>query len=218
MTKQEFYGLFVILCETYNREATKSLCLSYYMILEHLKFEDFKSAVVAILSSRKYSSLPMPADILEAINGSSDDKAMLALHELEHAMSRVGAYNSVCFQDSIVMETVLRMGGWIKLCRMTEDEWKFLKKEFMNIYKALSKISFEAPAYLVGIEQKEAEANGYFEDAQKANIYLVGFKEVQNKYILARQYEDLENALQTKQIKAPTNKVLELALKIGQKI
>jgi len=218
MTKQEFYGLFTILCETYNREATKSLCLSYYMILEHLKFEDFKSAIVTILSNRKYSSLPMPADILEAINGSSDDKAMLALHELESAMSRVGAYNSVCFKDVNIMETVFRMGGWIKICRTNEDEWKFLKKEFMNIYKTLSKISFEAPAYLVGIEQRDAESNGYFEDAQKANIYLVGFKEVENKYILARQYEELENVLQIKQIKAPKNKVMQLAANIGQKI
>lgn len=218
MTKQEFYGLFTILCETYNREATKSLSLSYYMILQHLEFEDFKSAVVAILSSRKYSSLPLPADIIEAINGSSDDKALLALHELEDAMSRVGAYNSVCFKDVMIMESIHRLGGWIKLCRTTEDEWKFLKKEFMNVYKTLSKISFEAPAYLVGIEQRDAEANGYFEDAQKANIYLIGFKEVQNKYILARQYEELEKALCIKQIKAPKNKVLELASKIGQKI
>ena len=217
MNKFEFRDVFTLLCETYGKEPTKVLMSAYYMVLEDLTVDQIKSAIKSILANRKYSSLPLPAEILEFINGSQDDKALLALHELESAMKKVGAYNSVCFSDSIIMETASRMGGWARLCRTTEDEWKFLKKEFINIYKALSKTNFEAPKYLIGLHQNENECNGFIEDVEKTPLYLVGFKNIKNDYICVKQFPELAQALNL-QIEAPKNKVAQLVANIGQRI
>lgn len=217
MSKNEFLAIFTMLCETYNREPTKGLSMAYYMVLQNITAGQFRDATINILATRKFSTLPLPADILDAINGSADDNALLALHELEAAMQSVGAYNSVCFSDKVTMETVKRMGGWVKICRTHEDEWKFQKKEFCNIYKALSKTSFEPTNYLTGIHQAENEKNAFCDEVEKSEIYLIGFKNVANRYITARQFPELATSLNL-HLEAPKNKVMQLVGNLATKI
>ena len=177
MTKTEFAELFTLLCTTYNKEATKTLMSAYYMVLSELSKEQFQDAIKKMLATRKYTNLPMPADILEAVYGNPDDEALIALKELEDAMGIFGAYKSVIFKNKLIMACVEGMGGWQIICQMPLDEWKFQKQEFLKLYKAYMK-SGKAPLvdYLVGIAEQKNRFEGYLEDADETPVHLVGYE------------------------------------------
>ena len=180
MTKHEFFPLFTLLCETYNREATKSLSMAYYMVLDGLTVDEFQKAVKSILASRKYSTMPLPADLLEAVHGSTEDKALIALAELESAIGRHGTHKSVCFQDRHIMAAVQAIGGWVSIGTMEQKEWEFKRKEFLKVYQASlrSPGGFDAPRYLVGVAEQQNRFNGHEEYADQEHIQLIGNFEI----------------------------------------
>lgn len=177
MTKQEFAELFTLLCTTYNKEATKTLMSAYYMVLAELSKEQFQDAIKAMLATRKYANLPMPADILEAVYGNPDDEALIALKELEDAMGIFGAYKSVIFKNKLIMACVEGMGGWQRICQMPLDEWKFKNQEFLKLYRAYTRSGkYPQVDYLIGIAERDNRFAGYLKDADATPVYLVGYK------------------------------------------
>lgn len=198
MTKNDFVPLFTMLCEVYNREPSKTLMLAYYTVLEDLTKEEFEGAVKNILSSRKYSTLPLPSDILEYKYGNADDNAILALKTLEEAMERQGSYNSVCFKDEAISSAVLSMGGWIAICRTSTEDWKFVKKEFINLYKALTRNPSNLKkdiTHLVGWNEHQNRIAGYDNDATNEDVTLIGFDEIRNEKIKVYQLPELKEKL-----------------------
>ena len=213
MNKTEFRDVFALLCETYGKEPTKVLMSAYYMVLEDLTVEEFKSSIKSILASRKYSTMPLPADILEFVNGSADDNSLIALKILENEMARSGSYNSVCFKDSAIMTVVDNMGGWINLCRITEDEWKFRKKEFLDLYKALLRNPnrLHAVPYLAGLNEHNNRINGFDNEADNEDVKLIGFDEVKNEKVKVAQIPELRKILKLDAPKLENqNKVMQM--------
>lgn len=198
MTKQEFTPLFTMLCEVYNREPSKTLMLAYYTVLEDLTKEEFEGAVKNILANRKYSTLPLPSDILEVKFGNVDDNAILALKTLEDAMEAQGSYNSVCFRDEAITSAVIGLGGWISLCRTPLSDWKFLKKEFLDLYKALQRNPRGLRSdvyYLVGLNEHQNRINGFDDVADNEDVTLIGFSEVKNEKVKVTQIPELRKIL-----------------------
>ena len=177
MTKQEFAETFTLLCATYNKEASKSLMSAYFMVLEDLTISEFQTAVKSVLATRKFTNLPMPADILEAVYGNPDDEALIALKELEDAMGIFGAYKSVIFKNKLIMACVEGMGGWQRICQMPLDEWKFKNQEFLKLYRAYTRGGkYPQVDYLIGIAEQKNRFDGYLEDADETPVHLVGYE------------------------------------------
>ena len=173
----EFAELFTLLCTTYNKEATKTLMSAYYMVLSELSKEQFQDAIKKMLATRKYTNLPMPADILEAVYGNPDDEALIALKELEDAMGIFGAYKSVIFKNKLIMACVEGMGGWQIICQMPLDEWKFKNQEFLKLYRAYTRGGkYPQVDYLIGIAEQKNRFEGYLEDADETPVHLVGYE------------------------------------------
>ncbi len=197
MTRSEFTQLFALLCEAYNREATSGLSSAYFLVLEELSFEEFKLAVRRILSERKYSTMPMPAELLEAVHGSTEEKAIIALKTLEEAIENHGAYASVCFEDKAIMCAIQALGGWESICRLEADEWKFKRKEFQKIYQAALKNpqSFRAPRYLAGTFERQ---NSFQGEENQEKIKMIGNFRIAGKMVLeitAEKFDMLAPAL-----------------------
>lgn len=178
MTKMEFAKTFAVLAEVYNREVTELLVEAYYIVLNDFTKEQFDYAVKQVLTSRKYSSIPLPADLLEAVYGNPDDKALLALKELEDAMAEHGAYKSVCFEDSIISTCVENLGGWATVCQMELKDWDWKKKEFLSLYKALIRnpSSIKKTPYLVGLMEHQNRNNGFDDIANETKVIMIGTK------------------------------------------
>lgn len=147
----------MMMCAVANREPTEILLDTYYALLKDLSEDQFQSAVTHVLSDRQYTNLPIPANIREAAIGKLDDEALIALAKLERAMPTWGAYRSIIFDDPIIHAIVQSMGGWVKVCVMPDDEWKFRRIEFLKTYKAFAPNlnRLQVPFKLVGIDESD---------------------------------------------------------------
>jgi hypothetical protein len=107
--------------------------------------------------------LPKPADIVRMLAGSTQDAGLVAWAKVDKAVRHVGTYRSVVFDDALTHRIVSDMGGWVSLGTKTEDEWPFLKNEFVNRYRGYRGRS-EVPEYppvLIGISQSQNSREGF---------------------------------------------------------
>lgn len=197
LDKGKFKEGMSVLCEMFSREPSKFLLQGYYMVLQSLTEEQFERAIENILADRKYNKLPLPAEIKEMVLGKAEDKAIMALDKLEKGMARIGKYNSAVFDDPLIHAVVETMGGWIKLCSMEWEEWKFARKDFERIYKAYM-ANFDRiniPTRLIGISEHQNDFNcldvktqvEYAGDKQQALAWIAGREtkapEIENKNV-----------------------------------
>ena len=145
------------LCEIYNKQPTKSLLELYYFVLQDMENVDFTNSIKNILQNRKYATLPKPAEILEYTRPNTQQLAIIAIDDIERAIRRGGAYSSITFEDKVINSIIDHLGGWIKVCQMSENEWKWAKKEIPLMYETYAKRAHH-PAHLIGISEKD---NGF---------------------------------------------------------
>jgi len=79
---------------------------------------------------------PKPADIVKALEGTTQDTACMAWAKVQQAVGSVGGYRSVVFDDPIIHLAIVDVGGWPELCECPMKELPFLQKRFENAYRA----------------------------------------------------------------------------------
>lgn len=178
-TDERFLFVMAALGEAAGQESSAFKEKVYAEALKDVPIGQIESAAWEIIRNRTLSTFPKVGEIREYIHGGkSEDKAVLALNKLERAMSSVGKYRSVTFDDPFITATVSAMGGWPKICCMEQDEWKWARKDFDKIYRAFSQqpiASLQIPEHLPGIEERDNSANGY---NAASKVVLVGYKNV----------------------------------------
>lgn len=172
LTKQDFAQQFTALCEVYDKEPTKALMEIYFSILQHLDPEVFKQCIMGLLANRVYPSFPKPAEILESTLVDTDALVLGAWSKLSETMARVGAYESVLFDDPIITRFIeMQRGGWQGLCQTTFDDMVWVRKDFEKFYVAMvrTKAEFE-PKVIPGIHEGNDTAIGLREFARLPHI------------------------------------------------
>jgi hypothetical protein len=127
--------------------------------------------------------MPKPADVVRMLQGSTQDSALLAWAKVDRAMRTVGNYRSVVFDDALIHRVLTEMGGWVQLGTKTDDEWPFLKNEFVNRYRGYRGRS-EVPEYppvLVGIAEASNSEQGQI---HREPPTLIGNPEIAEKIAL----------------------------------
>lgn len=95
--------------------------------------------------------MPKPADIIRQIEGGGDERSLKAWTKLEQAIGRAGSWKPVAFDDARIHAVVADMGGWMRFCTATGDEWPFMCNEFQKRYRGfMQKPPTRYPALLVG--------------------------------------------------------------------
>ena len=79
---------------------------------------------------------PKVADIVRVLSGTHTDRALLAWGKTLEAMSSVGAYTDVVFDDPAIHATIEDLGGWTKICRLETKELIYLQHRFCESHKA----------------------------------------------------------------------------------
>ncbi|MBT9175541.1 MAG: hypothetical protein DDT22_01221 [candidate division WS2 bacterium] len=177
LSEQKFKEGMAILCETFDRKLSDFLLKGYEMVLKGLSDAEFERAIGVCLSSNTFHKLPLPAEILEAARGKIEDKALLALNQLEDAIKRYGYDKSVIFEDKTIHMVVEALDGWQAICFMTQDEWKWKRKEFVELYKVFSANPREYPEKLIGYHDHLNSINGFEKEISKP--ILIGVKQKQ---------------------------------------
>lgn len=108
--------------------------------------------------------LPKPADVVRMLEGSTQDAGLVAWAKVDRAVRQVGTYRSVAFDDPLIHRVLADMGGWVQLgnCK-SEDEWPFLRNEFVNRYRGFRGRSDtpEYPPVMIGISQAQNSRQGF---------------------------------------------------------
>lgn len=106
---------------------------------------------------------PKPADVVKMLSGSTQDAALVAWSKVDRAVREVGTYRSVVFDDPVIHRVLTDMGGWVPLGAKDEDEWPFVRNEFVNRYRGY-RMRSEIPEYLpilIGMSEASNQRHGF---------------------------------------------------------
>lgn len=112
-----FSALIQGIAECYGQSLSAQGIALRFRLLEQFDFAEVEKAALSVMATRKYTSMPTPADFLEHIGGgSAEDKAEVEAGKVLDAIGRHGAYSSVVFDDSVTQAVIVQAyGGWPKL-------------------------------------------------------------------------------------------------------
>lgn len=101
---------------------------------------------------------PKVADLVRVLNGTVTDRAAIAWGKAYEAMSAVGAYRDVVFDDPAIMAALEDLGGWPKVCRTEAKELGYLQHRFCEAHKAYTgRQNFPYPRKLMGDRSPDSE-------------------------------------------------------------
>jgi len=175
MEKDKFIKILLGLGELVDKEISDNKINIYYEIFKEYTIEEFNQAVFKVLKTHKYNTLPLPAVILEFLEGTSDDKALMAWNLAQEAVVKVGYYDSPRFNDPIISNCIVEMGGWQWFCSVQTIELPFVQKRFTDLYRLFLKRGCEM-LELVGFHNAGNRLKGYSEKIKPP--ILIGGKRV----------------------------------------
>jgi hypothetical protein len=130
---------------------------------------------------------PKVADVVRQLSGTTTDRAEAAWSKTMRAISGVGPWRDVVFDDPAIHAVIDALGGWPKICATTVDDLSYLQHRFVTSYKALSKDVPEYSRVLRGLRSPDEiyaqkglappkpEIVGDIDKARQ--VYLQGVKE-----------------------------------------
>lgn len=180
--KATFVGLLEDIYDFYGKELTERRLIRWWNAMQPYEIKTLVDTFDHHVVGEKGPFFPTPADIVLALQGTSEDSALLACSKVESTLRTVGTYASVVFDDVIIQLVIQDMGGWIELGKKKEAEWPFVRNEFVKRYRGYCQGSSPKtwPAVLIGMAQASNECNGF---ASAAPV-LIGNQQ-QAQYVLS---------------------------------
>lgn len=150
--KPRFFGMLAEVM-AYHRQDTSEFMLNvFWDACKELPFEQAVAAFNAHAKDPESGKFaPKVADIVRLLHGTKTDRAMVAWGKVYDAMSSVGAYTDVCFDEPAINAAVNDCGGWPKMCRTNTEELSYLQHQFTKSYTAYAgRTDFDYPKVLTG--------------------------------------------------------------------
>lgn len=161
--KPAFAKLLTGMAAVHDKILSKAVVEIYWQSLARFAFADVQRALQAHIDNPDGGQFfPKPADVIRLLEGSGHSKASSAWAKVEKAISQIGSYTSVVFDDALIHAVIEDMGGWVRLCQTTIDQLKFSGIEFQKRYQVfLTKTPERYPKVLVSIIQRDNTCDGY---------------------------------------------------------
>lgn len=168
----------------YRQELTKFHIDVWWQAMKNYSLEGVRDALNRhVMNPDNGQFLPKPADVVKLIDGGTQERALVAWSKVDAAVTGVGQYSTVVFDDAHIHEVLHDMGGWVHLCSKRIDEWPFVKNEFVNRYRGASmRAATNYPAKLVGLTEAHNAADHakyvpppkYVGDEARARQVMIG--------------------------------------------
>ncbi|RLV58033.1 hypothetical protein D5018_19390 [Parashewanella curva] len=137
--KAEFAHVWCASWSLYDKVVTDDVLSMSFEALCQYSIEQIKSALSHHIRSTSAGQFaPRPADVIKHIPSSPHSQAVQAWEQMNYAIHRVGAWNSVYFQDPLLTLCITKLGGWVKMCRLTEWQLERLQNTFIDSYLSLA--------------------------------------------------------------------------------
>ena len=170
MTQADFKSFSELVqgvAECYGQSLSAQGVALRFKLLEQFDMAEVRQAALSIMATRKYTSMPTPADFLEHISGgSAEDKAEVEAGKVLAAIGKHGAYASVVFDDAVTQAVIVQAyGGWPKLCADcgVEESEHWFRKNFAKTWAAYSRQGVKQSGHLPGLFEITNYSNGFFD-------------------------------------------------------
>lgn len=144
----------------YYRQPVSEFTLSvWWSACQRFEMDQVRKALTAHATDPEHGKFaPKVADLVRLLAGTVTDRAALAWGKVHEAMSAVGAYQDVIFDDAAIHAAIDDMGGWAKVCRTELKDLSYLQHRFAEAHKAYSaRGEFGYPRRLAGDRSPDAE-------------------------------------------------------------
>jgi hypothetical protein len=158
-----FLNLLTGLGALYGKPINEPLVEIYWRALQRFEFPAVKEALQAHVDNPDSGQfMPKPADVVRYLEGGSRTQALQAWSRVVKAIGSIGCYRSLVFDDSVIHAVVSDMGGWVQLCKVTEDELPFKANEFEKRYTGYVLHPPETyPKQLTGVIEQQNSSQGH---------------------------------------------------------
>lgn len=162
--RKEFGRLLTDVLAYYGKDTSKFTMDVWWQACQSFDLEQVAKALTAHATDAERGQFaPKVADIVRILAGTTTDRAALAWGKVHEAMSAVGAYQDVIFDDPAIHAAVEDCGGWPKICRTDVAELSYMQHRFCQSHKAYtSRGEFDYPRRLPGDRSPDSdyERNG----------------------------------------------------------
>ena len=172
---KEFEMLLNGIYEFYNKKPNDFVRDVWWAAMRGYDYDAVRDAMNRhLMNPDSGQFLPKPADIVKMIDGGTADSALVGWSKFDKAVRSVGPYMSIVFDDPIIHRVIEDMGGWTSFATKTDDEWPFIKNEFVTRYRGYStrKVAIEYKPKMLGMIDADRESKGLAHDANV--LRLVG--------------------------------------------
>lgn len=162
MTNNErgaFAGLLTDVMAYYGKDASNFVLSVWWSACENFEMEQVQKALQKhACDPERGQFAPKVADIVRSLQGTSTDRAAIAWGKVHEAMSAVGAYSDVVFDDPAIHAVIEDLGGWPKVCRTDADDLSYLQHRFQESHRAYTgRGQFEYQRRLAGDRSPDFE-------------------------------------------------------------
>lgn len=147
----------------YGKEVTEFALGVWWQACARFSLEQVRKALTAhAMDPDRGRFAPMPADIVRVLQGTHQDRSLVAWGRVLDAMQRVGAYTSVDFGDPAIHCAIEDAGGWTQLCRTDMGQLGYVQKRFCDAHRAYTNRgeAVRDVAYLPGVHELQNRAAG----------------------------------------------------------
>lgn len=159
-----FDTLLQAVAAMYGRDLTPGVIALYWQGLQAYDLSAVREALNRHVNNPDSGQfMPKIADVHKMLQGSTQDSALTAWSKVDRAMREKGPYQSMVFDDPLIHRVLQEMGSWVQLSTKNEDEWPFVRNEFVNRYRGY-RIRSEVPDYppsLIGIAEATNRQHGF---------------------------------------------------------
>lgn len=119
----------------------KTNCISmnvYRRMLKDYPFEEIGRAFRQHITDPDNGQfMPKIADFARIIDGTKRGNAVIAWSKIIAAIKIIGPYNTFTIDDEWAMQAIDEIGGFQKLCEMSEKELDYKMNEFNKVYESI---------------------------------------------------------------------------------
>lgn len=135
----QFQELLTDALAFYRQDVSEFALSVWWAACERFELEQVRKALTAhAMDPERGQFAPKPADVVRVLQGTYADRSLMAWGKVYEAMTRVGAYASVVFDDPAIHAVIEDMGGWPQVCRSEVDALPFLQRRFCDTHRAYS--------------------------------------------------------------------------------
>lgn len=159
---KKFMALLALVADTYSQpRLSEDAVKLYFKVLSDYSLDEVSQAIMEHIKQSPY--MPKPADIIRIIEGTAEDRASEAWYYVLKAIQQYGYYESVQFDNPAIHYAIERMGGWQKLCQLTEEELPFRERDFIKHYIRGERMASwdKVPLRFMGKHEQDNVFNGW---------------------------------------------------------